>query len=188
MRATLKAKTADSPRRRADGRGVWPLAYPCALLAALVALGLAAIAPAVARAQTAGSATLTIQRPSSGPVGAHIVASVKNFSAGHTYALGYESQSDCLSFTPIPDAATFTVKNDTTAIFTFVWPATDTGTYNICARDTASAFSIPIKSNNQFVVLGTRAPAIQVTSAPGDSGTPTPTSNDTYYPGSEIQV
>ncbi|HEV2237034.1 MAG TPA: hypothetical protein VGR57_10280, partial [Ktedonobacterales bacterium] len=105
------------------------------------------------------------------------------------YALDYATAGNCLTgSTSVPDAATFTIKSDGTATFTFVWPATDTGTYNICARDTSQVVSVPIPSSNHFIVLGTTAPAIQVTSAPGDSGTPTPTSNNTYYPGSEIQV
>ncbi|HEV2238001.1 MAG TPA: hypothetical protein VGR57_15175, partial [Ktedonobacterales bacterium] len=193
MRATLTAKAMSAPRRRTARRTAWLAAYPWALLAALVALGLVGVAPARAHARTQGSSqTLSIQRPTSGPVGAHIVGAAKGFPANHTYALGYESQSAiggcAVNFNSIPDAATFTIKSDGTATFTFVWPATDSGTYNICARDTSPDFSTPTQSNNHFIVLGTTAPAIQVTSAPGDSGTPTPTSNNTYYPGSEIQV
>jgi hypothetical protein len=190
MRATLNAKAANTPRR-AGWRGAWLLVYQCALLAALVALSLLGIAPADAHAHDEGNqATLSIQRPNSGPVGAHVVGAAKYFTSSHTFALGYIlSGNNCLlNFTAIPDASTFTVKSDGTATFTFVWPATDTGTYFVCARDVANVTIPPVQSNNHFVVLGTTAPAIEVTSAPGDSGTPTPTSNDTYYPGSEVQV
>lgn len=189
MRATPNAKAANT-LRRAGGRRAWLLAYQCALLAALVALGLLGSVPADAQARYDSTPTFSIQRPNSGPVGTHIVGTIKNASAGHTYELGYESMGGCiLSFTSIPDASNFTVKSDGTATFTFVWPATDTGTYFLCAHDVANATSLSnLQSSNHFVVLGTTAPAIQVAAAPGDAGTPTPTSTSTYYPGSEVQV
>jgi hypothetical protein len=184
MRATLKRGGPGSLGRP----GVRWLARQWALLAALIVLGVLGMAPANAHAQ-ANSATLSITRPSSGPVGAHIVGSAKGFSAGHTYSIGYVSPSlgGCtLNFTPVPDAPTFTIKSDGTATFTFVWPATDTGVYAVCARDTADMLS-NVQSSNHFEVLGTTPPAIQVAPAPGDNGTP-PASDGTYYAGSQVQV
>ncbi len=192
MRAAGTARTVNTSQRP-GGHGARRLLHLFALLAALVALGLVGFAPAVARAQPAASPTLSIQRPTSGPVGAHIVGAAKNFTANHTFALGYSNTPGTgactLNFTAIPNAPTVTVKNDGTATFTFVWPDTDTGTYALCARDTSTSFPTGnVQSTNQYVVLGTTAPAIQVMPAPADNGTPTPTSSDTYYPGSQVQV
>jgi hypothetical protein len=185
MRATLKVGPAGSLGRP----GARWLAGRWAPLVALAVLGALGIAPSRAHAQ-ANSATLSITRPSSGPVGAHIVGSAKSFSAGHTYSLGYTTPAlgACtVNFTAIPDAATFTVKSDGTATFTFIWPATDTGIYSICARDTNDNPLSTSQSTNHFEVLGTTPPAIQVAPAPGANGTP-PASDGTYYPGSQVQV
>lgn len=166
-------------------------------------LGAAAHITPVAYADTSKpSVTIVFPAPASnsvatGPVGTNVTIQAAGLSATDKYVLGYATQSPgCAGgFQGITDSS-FGINADGTYSTTFSWPATakDIGaSYVVCMQDSSQTASLPVQSDQTFVVAGASAPAVTLKHvsqpAPGP-GTPTPVPqpNTRFYPDEQIVV
>ncbi|HEY7982555.1 MAG TPA: hypothetical protein VID73_00220, partial [Ktedonobacterales bacterium] len=129
------------------------------------ALLLVVMTASLALATPIQGATISIN-PSSAPAGASVTVSGNNFTPGSSIVIGYTT-GDCSTNVTAIAGASATAGADGGVTVTFTWPATDTGTYYICATDTNTHSST--RSTGPLQVV---PPATLTVSAPVYSGQP----------------
>ena len=75
--------------------------------------------------------------PGTAPAGASVVVTGTNFKPGSSIVIGYTT-GDCTTNVTAITGASATADGSGNVTVTFNWPATDTGTYYICATDPSS--------------------------------------------------
>jgi hypothetical protein len=108
--------------------------------------------------------TLSIN-PNSAQAGSSVTVNGTNFKAGDNIVIGYTS-GDCSSNVTAIAGASATADANGNITVTFTWPATNTGSYYICATDPSGKST---KSDHAFQVVA--APTLTV-STPAYSGQP----------------
>ncbi len=88
--------------------------------------------------------------PGTAPAGASVTVTGTNFKPGSSIVIGYTT-GDCTTNVTAISGASATVDGNGNVSITFTWPATDTGSYYVCATDTSSNTSV--KSSGPLQVV-----------------------------------
>ena len=177
MQIPMRLETRPMARRPIPARRFAGVPVPRPVVPILAAIALACVALAGPRARVARAAngpTLTIVRPSEGPVGATIAINVTGAASSQQYALGFAPQSkDCSApnFTAFSGGLSFTTDHGGNYTGTFVWPPdSGTGSFFLCAQNATQA-SDTLQSATVYKVDSASAPSITLARAVA----PTPT-------------
>ncbi|HEV2238775.1 MAG TPA: IPT/TIG domain-containing protein, partial [Ktedonobacterales bacterium] len=125
--------------------------------------------------------------PNSAPAGATVTVNGNNFTPGTSIVIGYTT-GDCTTNVTAIAGATGTAAADGSVNISFTWPATDPGSYYICATDPSTHNST--RSNGPIQVV---VPPTLTVSAPVYSGQPVTVTGAHFAPstangGSSVEV
>lgn len=182
-------------RWRVTARGrVW-VALPGALLLLLALVGVSGMAgapgaqaaPFDAPAQLPAQPSFSIINPAglAGPAGTNVTAKITGAHKGQVYDIAYASADQgCAAMgASASNIPAQTIGTGGAVQFSFAWPAdSGTGTFALCATNTATPLLPPVQSQQSFSVLSTTAPAITIQPAPQPTPTGTTTNSDNSGP------
>ncbi len=178
MQIPMRLETRPIARRPIRARRFTRVQVPRPVVPILAAIALACVAlagPGAWVARAANGPTLTIVRPSEGPVGARMFINVAGATVNQQYTLGFAPQSkDCSApnFTAFSGGLSFTTDHDGNYTGTFVWPAdSGTGSFFLCAQNATQA-SDTLQSATVYKVDSASAPSITLAHAVAPTPTP----------------